>query len=543
MSRGIIYLNGGGGADRSGSPVVETLAPAVTPDGYRYITSPVMDVSYERARKPACRVLTDAAILLMDPAGLIELYYGLLAWESRKGTCGVLHSHPRYCIDNEFAAAFSWEKQYPTGKEIFVEMWEGRLRNRIFELRTDLRTIRTESGEEIPGLVDLTGIRLRPECQLSTTAEIFKWVMAAVGAILSPFNLAILIVEVASAATRIAAQIRKAKAQAEIINRIRQGAFGLIEDRNRDILIEAGLLQDTLEYEQAIQEETNETAWQLAWAMGLPHPAMCQFKTPPRTTGIIPYDIPADTYGIWGGQHFQVVMLRHWMRKLYLLFHAKLHLGLEEAIANYPDWIEITSDAWPTVASDVLDYPIGKYQGTIPVVAEKDGRYFVRTVPMTGRPARWIDIDQDIALTAVRNWLNVRLNKEAIDPAKADMVRRVMISWLPDDPARIIVYPPGHVGETHATELPFLAAGVTNPVTGLTARSITTDLPDPATVTAAAATEAAAVAARQAAALGIQPSSLTDASGQPATSNPQPTQAWLWLALAVIGLWLFGKKK
>lgn len=547
-----LYLNGGGGAEGRSTPRPYMSLPQVESalvdwqhaNGFTLLNQPMRFIFGLPAARPPCRPLTDAAILLMDPVDVLELYYNLQVWDARRGTCGVLKDHPVYCQNNPLRAA---DRPSSLASEDIRAMYEDGLRQRIYELRADLRYVDTPEGR-IPGLIDLSQVRLRPDCRLSTTAEIFKYVMAAVGGIVSPTNWVVIITQLAlstaSTLTKIGAQIRKAKAQAALINSALGGAYGIIEERNRDLLIAAGLLQDTLDYEEAIAEPTTPEAWALAWAIGLPHPAMvCPRPRAPGATPAPAPEVKSFPIGCGPGQTctfstcspiYQLGALRDWVNRLYFLFYAKLQLAMETAVLNYPDYLEVQTSSWPAVPSQIVNLELNQYRGLEPIIGEKDGRYYVRTQALESAPSRWIEIDSDPRLAPVRDWLNVRLNPEVIDQAKADAVRAAMLTQ-PAAAASIMVYPPK--GTTHESELPFLTGPVTRPVpaaetSGAGLSLVTTHLTPPTGQPTAPAAGAATLA----------PGGATVGAGTDTVAAGKSNAA-LWLLVgAALLLWIMGRK-
>src|SRR6266487_2367073 len=197
-----IQQNGGGGGGGHGG---RGAAPP------RYI--PGSELS------PDAKVLTDLDIITMEPGKLLTLYYTqLLQYKLLPPpTCAELVPNP------ELSAGLNL---------VFAELHERNLRERIYQLRADLRYITTKDGK-VPGLVDLQDVNPAPGCGPPTLVQtIGQWIMTiASGVLLGPGGIIISVINTvrtaATLALEIGAKMRAAEAALKLRDQVMQGVYGI----------------------------------------------------------------------------------------------------------------------------------------------------------------------------------------------------------------------------------------------------------------------------------------------------------------------------
>lgn len=110
---------------------------------------------------------SDADILKLPASIVVPLYYSLVQWKP----CG-------YDFN-----PFEPNKLVSEGLDDFQAAYhEYNLRNRIYRLRTDMHlTVDMETGKQIPGIIDLSGMKFKPPCEdQSLVGQIVQGIVFAV---------------------------------------------------------------------------------------------------------------------------------------------------------------------------------------------------------------------------------------------------------------------------------------------------------------------------------------------------------------------------
>lgn len=107
------------------------------------------------------RLLSDDGFLRqLSPEVAVAIYYSVLQW---KCTGEIT---PR--LDPSPVSPQSLQGRHDTGSQYWLEYWERDLRNRLWKIRTDLRTITLPDGSKVAGLRDPKEVEVRPSCTSST---------------------------------------------------------------------------------------------------------------------------------------------------------------------------------------------------------------------------------------------------------------------------------------------------------------------------------------------------------------------------------------
>lgn len=103
----------------------------------------------------------DAFLRQLDPAMAVAIYYSVLQW---KCTGEIT---PR--LDPSPVSPQSLQGKYKhSGVQHWLEFWERSVRDRLWKIRTDLRTITLPDGSRVAGLRDPKEVEVRPNCTSST---------------------------------------------------------------------------------------------------------------------------------------------------------------------------------------------------------------------------------------------------------------------------------------------------------------------------------------------------------------------------------------
>lgn len=116
----------------------------------------------------------DNFLRALDPGMATAVYYSLLQWRCAGGITPIL--------DPSVVSPQSLAGKHDTGHQYWLEYWERSLRERLWKIRTDLRSIRLPDGQVVPGLRDPKTVEVRPHCT-SSTGKIIMTVFSAVTAI------------------------------------------------------------------------------------------------------------------------------------------------------------------------------------------------------------------------------------------------------------------------------------------------------------------------------------------------------------------------
>lgn len=110
----------------------------------------------------------------LDPGMATAIYYSVLQWRCAGGIAPVL--------DPSVVSPQSLAGKHDTGSQHWLEFWERNLRERLWKIRTDLRSIRLPDGQVVPGLRDPKEVEVRPHCT-SSTGKIIMTVFSAITAV------------------------------------------------------------------------------------------------------------------------------------------------------------------------------------------------------------------------------------------------------------------------------------------------------------------------------------------------------------------------
>jgi len=117
----------------------------------------------------------DTFLRQLDPAMAVAIYYSVLQW---KCTGEIT---PR--LDPSPISPQSLQGKYKdSGVQHWLEFWERSVRDRLWKIRTDLRTITLPDGTTAVGLRDPKAVEVRPNCT-SSTGKIIMTVFSAVTSI------------------------------------------------------------------------------------------------------------------------------------------------------------------------------------------------------------------------------------------------------------------------------------------------------------------------------------------------------------------------
>ncbi len=209
-------------------------------------------------------LVTDLDILSMAPPDVVQLYYDLLQFraipQTTVGKCFEIVPNPIVSAGLTAAEA---------------EEFEGRLRDRIYTLRGDIHTVTLNSGETVPGLVDLRGVKTSPPCTQTTLGTVLKWVTVAASSVLTAgvgtiISVAQLARSLAQSALELGSQLQAMHAQLNLVDKIVSGAYSIVGRQFRDKLTGLQLRP----YAEAVSIPTSSLAWEVALSLGIPHPAM-----------------------------------------------------------------------------------------------------------------------------------------------------------------------------------------------------------------------------------------------------------------------------
>lgn len=124
------------------------------------------------------RLLSDDAFLRqLDPAMAVAIYYSVLQWRCTGAITPRLDPSPisPQSLQGKFDDA---------GVQHWLEFWERGVRERLWKIRTDLRTITLPDGTTAVGLRDPKEVEVRPKCT-SDTGKLIMTVFSAVTSIAS----------------------------------------------------------------------------------------------------------------------------------------------------------------------------------------------------------------------------------------------------------------------------------------------------------------------------------------------------------------------
>jgi hypothetical protein len=110
----------------------------------------------------------------LEPGMAVAIYYSVLQWRCAGGMAPVLE--PSVVSPQSLAG------KHDTGSQYWLEFYERSLRERLWKIRTDLRSIRLPDGQVVPGLRDPKEVEVRPHCT-SSTGKIIMGVFSAITAV------------------------------------------------------------------------------------------------------------------------------------------------------------------------------------------------------------------------------------------------------------------------------------------------------------------------------------------------------------------------
>jgi hypothetical protein len=116
---------------------------------------------------------SDEYLKALDSRTLLAIYYSLLNYKCVGKINAVLDPSP--------VSPQSLAGKYDTGSQFWLEYWERGLRNRIYDIRTDLRKVVLPDGRVETGLLPPADISRPPACT-SSTGQIITYVAAALTA-------------------------------------------------------------------------------------------------------------------------------------------------------------------------------------------------------------------------------------------------------------------------------------------------------------------------------------------------------------------------
>lgn len=344
-------------------------------------------------------LLTDIDILDMAPANVVELYYDLLSYKAKPGNdCWELIPNPIISAGLSPAEA---------------EEYEFRLRDWIYTLRSDLRTITTPDGHNWPGLVDLRHVQTAPPCTLTTGGTILKWVIVVAGGVLTAgasaaLTVAQTVTSLAMSGLYLADQMRAAKERLALIDRVTAGAYSIVGKQFQDSLLGFGI--NLLDYSEAIKIPTSPVAWEIALSIGLPHPAMiCAPQPsniwlpadPARSSFAYNCKVPFIESGAPCSPYCQTWFLLQLLTRLKERFALDIRRKLEEAVRFNGKWhLKNRLEVWNWHGLTL--------KAIVPEIFVVNGRPMVQDW-VTGE---FIDPATRPALDPVLTWLAVREHPE-----------------------------------------------------------------------------------------------------------------------------------
>lgn len=116
---------------------------------------------------------SDDYIKAMDARSILAIYYSVLQWKCVGKISAVLDPSP--------VSPQSLKGKYDTGSQFWLESWEKGLRNRIWNLRKDLRQVKLPDGRMETGLKEPIELSRAPNCT-STAGQIALLTAAALTA-------------------------------------------------------------------------------------------------------------------------------------------------------------------------------------------------------------------------------------------------------------------------------------------------------------------------------------------------------------------------
>lgn len=117
----------------------------------------------------------DAFLRKLDPGMAVAIYYSVLQWRCTGEIAPRLDPSP--ISPQSLKGKFD-----DSGVQHWLEFWERGVRDRLWQIRTDLRTITLPDGTAAVGLRDPKAVEVRPSCT-SSTGKIIMTVFSAVTSI------------------------------------------------------------------------------------------------------------------------------------------------------------------------------------------------------------------------------------------------------------------------------------------------------------------------------------------------------------------------
>lgn len=116
----------------------------------------------------------DNFLRALDPGMATAVYYSVLQWRCAGGIAPIL--------DPSVVSPQSMAGKHDAGSQHWLEFYERGLRERLWKIRTDLRTIRMPDGTVVSGLRDPKEVEVRPHCT-SNTGKLIMTVFSAITAV------------------------------------------------------------------------------------------------------------------------------------------------------------------------------------------------------------------------------------------------------------------------------------------------------------------------------------------------------------------------
>jgi hypothetical protein len=233
---------------------------------------------------PQRRILSDIMILAMSPLEALSTYWGLVKYE---------------CHGSDYWITPS--SVYSKGLSLSdAEAVEMQLRQRIYQLRTDLHYLQLDDGQRVEAMPDLTGVRTVPYCT-DLGMQIGRIIIGLASGILTAG--AGFAVSLAFAAMNTIGSQKLASDRLAAYQRLNtmyfkalDSATALQNDATRKMLVRYGYIQDNLDAITAAKIPTSNKAWSWAVSLGFPHPAMVLLKDPFRGRSWIYWTTPYQTH-------------------------------------------------------------------------------------------------------------------------------------------------------------------------------------------------------------------------------------------------------
>lgn len=369
--------------------------------------------------RPVHEPLTDAAILLMTPREVLELYYTRPKYITRGG-CPMFEPHPVWSAGLHPKTAEGLEYQ---------------IRRRIYKLRQDLWWV-TVDGKRVRGLVPLPDDP--PVCPKSGASQVAGYFFAVVLAAFPPMW-PVIVAQLAQSAFEMTKAIEDAKKMASILRQAQRGIAGIIQNDNLKLAEAYGLFPNNpISYAEAVTIPTSRAAWKLAIALGLPHPAVLLAVDAPRTVAN------------------QMAELKRFLIRVHLVRRWILQIRLEEALRDKIEWVEWDIVSLPERSPDVVkidkSYFLGGPLGIVPRVLTAaqigklqgwggrpdDGLYLMK-VATAESPAQWpwlthrlIKLNGGAEFAVIREYLAWLENPNLYDPAVTAWLKAALADPSPE---------------------------------------------------------------------------------------------------------------